>query len=78
VGLSYLHCGITRYYGWNALSRLGQQALWTDFSLQRSALECLDTKVGAELLCAGTGRVGQVLSVDAEAVCGVANTIALS
>ena len=78
MGLSYLHCGITGYYGWNALSGLGQQALWTDFSLQRSALECLNTKVGAELLCASTGRVGQMLSVDAEAVGGVTDTIALS
>jgi hypothetical protein len=40
-------------------------------------LKSLDTEVGAELLRTGAGRVGQVLCVDAKAVSGIANTIAL-
>jgi hypothetical protein len=45
--------------------------------LSHSTLKDLDTEVGAELLSAGAGRVGQVLCVDTETVCGIANSIAL-
>ena len=42
------------------------------------ARQLLDTEVGAQVLGAGTVGVCQVLCVDAEAVGGVADAIALS
>jgi len=42
------------------------------------ARQLLDTEVGAQVLGAGTVGVGEMLCVDAEAVGGVADAIALS